>query len=65
MPGLSRQRRNAFLNVGATDAWTLAMYYDIIAVRCVGAEKVANTFLTNDFSDPGYLEAAPTAGTGG
>lgn len=44
--------------VGATDAWTLAMYYDIIAVRCVGAEKVANTFLTNDFSDPGYLEAA-------
>ena len=26
--------------VGASDAWTLAMYYDILALRCVGAEKV-------------------------
>lgn len=46
------------LAVGAKDTWTLAMYHDIIALRCVGPEKLKTAIDTSDFSDPGFLEAA-------
>ncbi len=45
--------------VGGNEPWTIAMYYDLLALREVGPEKVADAAAKRtDYSDPGFLEAA-------
>ena len=45
--------------VGGNEPWTIAMYYDLLALREVGPEKVADAAAKRtDYSAPGFLEAA-------
>lgn len=45
--------------VGGNEPWTIAMYYDLLALREVGPEGVADAASgKTDYSDPGFLEAA-------
>ena len=44
--------------VGGIEPWTLAMYYDLLALREVGPQGVTEAAKTADYSDPGFLEAA-------
>lgn len=47
------------LTVGGKESWTLAMYYDLLALRNVGSQAVKDaTGKVTDYSDPGFLEAA-------
>lgn len=45
--------------VGGNEPWTIAMYYDLLALREVGPQAVADAAAKKtDYSDPGFLEAA-------
>lgn len=45
--------------VGGNEPWTIAMYYDLLALREVGPQGVAAAASgSSDYSDPGFLEAA-------
>lgn len=45
--------------VGGNEPWTIAMYYDLLALREVGPQGVADAAAgRTDYSDPGFLEAA-------
>ena len=58
MPDLCGQRITP-MPVGGNEPWTIAMYYDLLALREVGPEKVADAAAKRtDYNDPGFLEAA-------
>lgn len=47
------------LTVGAKEAWTVAMYHDLLALRAVGSEGVkAATSKETGYDDDGFLKAA-------
>jgi len=45
--------------VSAKDKWTMAMYFDVIALRAAGPEKITKTLTKQgSFKDPEFLNAA-------